>query len=85
MTPAARLQRLAEWYESGGGFRREFEEGHLRIAADIRLALGVITEMDGIRMMTDPDDPDSYRADDREGCLDAVHSAASLAMGSVSL
>lgn len=26
--------------------------------------------------MTDPDDPESYRSDDREGCLDAVQSLA---------
>lgn len=29
-----------------------------------------------IAEMTDPDQPDSYRADDREGCLDAVHARA---------
>ena len=29
-----------------------------------------------IRNMTDVDDPDSYRADDREGCLDAVYGEA---------
>jgi hypothetical protein len=29
-----------------------------------------------IAAMTDADNPDSYRSDDREGCLDAVHSRA---------
>lgn len=84
MTPAGRLQRLAEWYESGGGFRREFEEGHLQIAGDIRRALGVITEMDTIRMMADPMRPENYRVAllDR---LNAIHRAADLAMGSVEI
>jgi len=30
----------------------------------------------GIASMTDPDDPNSYRSDDREGCLDTVHACA---------
>jgi hypothetical protein len=30
----------------------------------------------GIAEATDPDDPGSYRSDDREGCLDHVHAAA---------
>ena len=29
-----------------------------------------------IRQMTDADDEESYRADDREGCLDAVFATA---------
>lgn len=29
---------------------------------------------------TDPDNPESYRADDREGCLDAVHATATAAL-----
>jgi hypothetical protein len=29
-----------------------------------------------IKTMTDADDPESYRSDDREGCLDAAHSTA---------
>lgn len=33
-----------------------------------------------IRRMTDADDPDSYRCDDREGCLDAVFGVASEAL-----
>lgn len=36
-----------------------------------------------IKDMTDADNPDSYRADDREGCLDTVFAVASrtLAVG----
>lgn len=32
--------------------------------------------LDDIAEMTDADNPESYRCDDREGCLDAVHDAA---------
>lgn len=41
---------------------------------ELRKALG------DIQAMTDADDPDSYRSDDREGCLDAVHDAARQAL-----
>ena len=30
-----------------------------------------------IAAMTNPDDSDSYRSDDREGCLDTIHALAS--------
>jgi hypothetical protein len=33
-----------------------------------------------IAQHTDPDDSGSYRADDREGCLDTVHHLASTAI-----
>jgi hypothetical protein len=33
-----------------------------------------------IAQHTDPEDSDSYRADDREGCLDTIHHLASTAM-----
>jgi len=33
-----------------------------------------------IAEMTDADNPESYRCDDREGCLDAVHDAARRAL-----
>lgn len=36
--------------------------------------------LDEIRTATDADDPESYRSDDREGCLDTVHSLASEAI-----
>lgn len=35
--------------------------------------LGAIKE---VIAHTDPEDPDSYRSDDREGCLDVVHAFA---------
>lgn len=37
----ARLEKVAEWYETGPRFPKEFEEGRQRIAADIRLLLAV--------------------------------------------
>lgn len=33
-----------------------------------------------IREMTDPDDADNYRADDREGCFDTVFETARRAL-----
>lgn len=36
--------------------------------------------LEQIRDMTDADNPDSYRSDDREGCLDAVFSTAQRAL-----
>jgi len=41
---------------------------------------GLEAAMSLIRAMTDPADEDNYRADDREGCLDAVHDAARAAL-----
>jgi hypothetical protein len=47
----------------------------------------MITEVERLRAarqsiidMTDADNPDSYRADDREGCLDTVFATASEAL-----
>lgn len=37
---------------------------------------GLLAALENIRSMVDTDDPESYRSDDREGCLDAVFSAA---------
>lgn len=34
-----------------------------------------------IKRMTDAGDPESYRCDDREGCLDTVHTVACEALG----
>ena len=36
-----------------------------------------------IRDMTDADKPDSYRCDDREGCLDTVFAVASQAVSAL--
>lgn len=36
--------------------------------------------LDAIREMTDPDSGENYRADDREGCLDATHATACRAL-----
>ena len=38
------------------------------------------TVIKDIAEMTDPDDPESYRADDREGCFDTVFYKASTAL-----
>jgi hypothetical protein len=40
----------------------------------------MLAALKDIAAMTDPDDPDCYRSDDREGCLDAVQSAARAAI-----
>lgn len=42
-------------------------------AADVRRLRDALRQ---ITQMTDADDGKSYRCDDREGCLDAVHAAA---------
>jgi hypothetical protein len=36
--------------------------------------------LERIKAMTDADNPNSYRADDREGCLDTVFAVASQAL-----
>lgn len=46
-----------------------------RLLAEAREALKDIAEA------TDADNPESYRADDREGCLDTVHAIAASALG----
>lgn len=38
-----RLGRLADWYESGPSYPRDFEEGRQRIAADLRAALAALS------------------------------------------
>lgn len=61
------------------------------ISDEIRALLDALTsliaERDGLRealtdiaAMTDPDDPESYRSDDREGCLDTVQAVARTAL-----
>lgn len=44
-----------------------------RLRAALTLTVGQLT---AIREANDPDDADSYRCDDREGCLDWTHAAA---------
>ena len=57
----------------------------LDYAADLTLILQALSAKDAalttIRDATDPDSPENYRQDDREGCLDMVFFAASSAMG----
>lgn len=40
----------------------------------------LVEALDAIREMTDPDDEDNYRADDREGCFDTVFETARTAL-----
>lgn len=42
-----------------------------------------VAALEDIRKMTDADDDESYRADDREGCLDAVHGRATEALAAI--
>src|SRR6218665_3836589 len=52
-------------------------------SADARLiaaAPDLLEALLSIAGMTDPDDPESYPADDREGCLDTVRSTACAAI-----
>lgn len=44
-----------------------------RLRAALELAVAQLT---AIREANDPDDADSYRCDDREGCLDWTYAAA---------
>lgn len=44
--------------------------------AAIKWALNAISVLSDIVKMTNADDEKSYRSDDREGCLDAVHHQA---------
>ena len=41
----------------------------------------LIMALTDIAQMTDPDDPENYRADDPEGCLDTVFYVANQAIG----
>lgn len=43
----------------------------------------LVDALKDIREMTDPDDEKSYRADDRDGCLDAAFSVADDALAAV--
>lgn len=46
-------------------------------AVRLRAALKLCADqLSTIRIANDPDDEDSYRSDDREGCLDWTHAAA---------
>lgn len=46
----------------------------------IAAAPALLEALEQIAGMTDLDDPESYRSDDREGCLDAVQSVANTAL-----
>jgi hypothetical protein len=48
-------------------------------AKDAEIA-GLRDVLERIAAHTDPDDPESYRCDDREGCLDTVQAIASAAL-----
>ncbi len=52
-------------------------------SADARLiasAPDLLEALRSIAAMTNPDDPESYRSDDREGCLDSVQALAASAI-----
>ena len=49
-------------------------------AALARAYVGVVGALQNIKDATNADDPESYRADDREGCLDTVFAIASRAL-----
>jgi hypothetical protein len=44
---------------------------------------GAVEALREIAAATDADDPESYRCDDREGCLDTVHSIATNALSTI--
>jgi|GEM_PF-3964836 len=46
------------------------------LSSQSQAAEGMAKALAEIARMTDPDDPKSYRSDDREGCLDAVQHIA---------
>lgn len=46
----------------------------------IAAAPELLEALERIAQHTDPDDPESYRADDREGCLDTVQAIAAAAI-----
>ena len=59
-------------------------EGMAKLAAEVvdaKAEVGRLREvMISIAKDTDADNPDSYRADDREGCLDTIFAIASAAL-----
>lgn len=68
-------------------FRRGFYEAETSYKVEIATLEQqrdtLLEELKIIRGHTDADDPESYRSDDREGCLDAVFSRANSAIESV--
>jgi hypothetical protein len=49
-------------------------------AVAIDLIETLVEALERIRQMTDPNDPGSYRNDDREGCLETVHACSTAAL-----
>lgn len=55
--------------------------GHARgLKEGQQLRDALLAELESIRNMTNADDPESYRCDDREGCLDTVFCTADAAI-----
>lgn len=57
---------------------------HSEATAIMKEAASVLVEilnvLERISAHTNPDDPESYRCDDREGCLDTVHAISKAAL-----
>ena len=64
------------------GEHRAEAEANARLIAT---APELLAALASIAEMTDPDDPESYRSDDREGCIDAVQAAARAAISKASV
>jgi len=71
-------EHRCRWFSLRGRIVGQFCEPALRALAKDRKAL--LAALRDIAEMTDPDNPDSYRSDDREGCLDTVHAKATAAI-----
>ena len=69
----------AEHKNSEGIFGRTPDEA-MANAALIAAAPEMYAALENIVVMTDADDDDSYRSDDREGCLDTVYAVAKAAL-----
>ena len=53
---------------------------YIRNISDDPRYRALLAALRDIAEMTDSDNPDSYRLDDREGCLDTVHAKATAAI-----
>ena len=70
-------QKLREYIPQGDGYNSEFAQDLTSAACEIDRLREVIKD---IAEMTDADNPESYRCDDREGCFDTVFSVATEAL-----